>query len=489
MPKLVAIGDSLTQGVQSGAMSKTEYSFPARIAEAMGLDVSLNVSGGFRVPSLPGSGLPLNIEYLLLSLRQHLGTSINWFEWRFELLPLRLPGFIDDIEDYYERGRGARPATYGGVYHNLAVPGFRVRDSFTVTSKYCCEQINRDEGWFEDDFFGLPSASMYRIGQRVLNPKLNPKRKCCTQIDNLASFKENDPVENLILFLGANDCLGTVRDLQIKDMACETEEVPCDPERRRERYNLTSVEDFKADYDRMADEISSAISPDTKVFVATIPHVTIAPITRAIPRDRHAEYKGRRYFSHYGLFFENPEEFDPAVDSHLTMEDVQRIDDRVDAFNEHIKCVAERKGWHVVNICDLLDTLAVKRKDMMSDPGAPLREFLTKCYRADHELLRLNPIPSTLRFETSANRRIGGGLFSLDCFHPTTIGYGLIAQEFLRKMQESEVPDADPARLNWKRIIKQDTLIQEPPVLWDDIIGGLEAHPRLVGLLYKALNK
>ena len=39
MPKLVAIGDSLTQGVMSGALLKTRQSYPALIAEAMGLTV------------------------------------------------------------------------------------------------------------------------------------------------------------------------------------------------------------------------------------------------------------------------------------------------------------------------------------------------------------------------------------------------------------------------------------------------------------------
>jgi hypothetical protein len=37
MAKLVAIGDSLTQGFQSLAISRTDLSFPAMIAERMGL--------------------------------------------------------------------------------------------------------------------------------------------------------------------------------------------------------------------------------------------------------------------------------------------------------------------------------------------------------------------------------------------------------------------------------------------------------------------
>ena len=54
MPKLVAIGDSLTQGVQSGAIFETELSYPALIAEAMGLDVPID----FRVPTFLAMGSP-----------------------------------------------------------------------------------------------------------------------------------------------------------------------------------------------------------------------------------------------------------------------------------------------------------------------------------------------------------------------------------------------------------------------------------------------
>ena len=37
--KLVAIGDSLTQGFQSGPILNTEWSYPAMIARSLGLSV------------------------------------------------------------------------------------------------------------------------------------------------------------------------------------------------------------------------------------------------------------------------------------------------------------------------------------------------------------------------------------------------------------------------------------------------------------------
>ena len=74
MPKLVAIGDSLTQGVQNGAIYNTHLSYPALIAEVMGL----KVPDDFRVPRFPGEGIPLNLEWLLME--EGIGILLNlWF--------------------------------------------------------------------------------------------------------------------------------------------------------------------------------------------------------------------------------------------------------------------------------------------------------------------------------------------------------------------------------------------------------------------------
>ena len=498
MPKLVAIGDSLTQGVQSGAIFNTQLSFPALIADAMGL----NVPNEFRGPRFHGSGLPFNIEWFLRSMRQHLGFSINPVEWRFEL-PFRLAGFIDEIEDMYERKAGSRRTARNGIYHNLGVAGFRVRDSFTVDANYCAERICEAEGCAEgdtkDNFFGFPSNSMYRIAQRVLNPNPQryPKRECWTQIDNLQEFKCNkDPVKNLILFLGANDCLEAVTKFKLKSMEDE-ENVSCDSQTRRKNYTLTSVCAFETDYNEMVKRVSCAISEDTKVFVGTIPHVTIPPITQGISGSEDFECNGQKYFTYYAPFFANERNF-RRWHAHITGREARCIDERVDAFNCIIrKAVCGKENWHIVDICALLDSLALKRS-MLDDPGAPLRDFLIKRKMPNHELLRLDPIPSVLRFESRDNQWKSGGLFSLDCFHPTTIGYGLIAEEFIHEMKKAGVRPVDSEqandsedldwKLDWESIIEQDSLIQCPPVLWDDIIEHAEKSSTLVNLIYHILT-
>ena len=291
MPRLVAIGDSLTQGVQNGAIFRPYLSYPALIADSLGLDVP----NDFRAPRFPGSGIPFNLEWFLRSLRERVGTEMDRREWIWKF-PFSLEDFIDEVEDYYERGCGSRPAAHDRIYHNLAVASFRVRDSFTVNANYCSRQIDRAEGWWEDDFLGLPSAPMYRIARRVLNPRSgraptpraqgvsNPRsgrasnqrrprrdeRNAWTQIDNLRALNNwEGPVENLIVFFGANDCLGTVVTLNVRDME-GVENPPADSQERRETYNLTSAAVFENDYEELVAAISGAISKNTKVFVGTV---------------------------------------------------------------------------------------------------------------------------------------------------------------------------------------------------------------------------
>ena len=498
MPRLVAIGDSLTQGVQSGAIYKTESSFPALIAEAMGL----RVPSDFRVPSFPGSGLPLNIEALLRSMRRKLGSSINPLEWIFEL-PFLLADFIDDVEDLYERPI-PRAATYGGIFHNLGIAGFQVYHSFTVNSEICNQQIECNEASIEDNFLGFPSESKYRIAQRVLNPRqLDGEHASRTQIDNLCHLNVSEgPVENLILCLGANDCLGTVKDLEVKEMPERDEMSGGDNTnaliKRRDAYNLTSETVFRHDYQEMVDQISAAISDDTNVFVGNVPHVTIPPITQVIGEEDKI-HNGRQYYTAYGPFFANRDNYSTRY-AHLTGAEIRYIDDRIDRFNGIIDdIVGEQretydKNWHVVDICRLLDRLAFKRNVNAHVPQIPLHQYFTEEGNPNHPLLdeSLRPTPNVLRFETANSQRMGGGLFSLDCFHPTTIGYGLIAEVFLHKMNQygafGTEPDREPVCLDWEKIIKRDTLIQSPPVLWDDIIEAAEAHPRLVELVRRGLT-
>ena len=302
-------------------------------------------------------------------------------------------------------------------------------------------------------------------------------------------------MKNLILFLGANDCLKTVMQLELKDMEQEEKEVSDDPEERRRCYNLTSEKVFEDDYKEMVRQISKAISPKTEVFVGTVPHVTIPPITRGIEGKKDCVHNGLKYFSYYAPFFANQSNFKRWRHKCLTVDKVKMIDERINVFNCILRDVIKEENnksrgkdrWHIVDICGLLDKLAVRRQDSQPD------KILKKLLGGDHALLnKLDQTPSVLRFETHCNKWIEGGLFSLDCLHPTTIGYGLIAEEFLREMKTSELCRDEPERCNWELdwdwIIERDTLIQSPPAYWDDIIQLVERYTNVSDIFYRWLT-
>jgi len=488
---LAAIGDSLTQGFQSGAIHKTGWSYPTIIARALGLAVPLE----FRVPRIPGPGLPLNIEDMLRYVQDEVGDDISTAEWILQF-PLLAQDYIDEVEDYYERGGGTLPPKFGGVYHNLAVWGFTVNESMTLHPQLCQEVIDNEEGWIEDDFLGTPSAPMYRTAKRILNPGDEAERALDTQVKGLGRLAAAGPVDVLLLWLGANDCLGTVLTLEVQDMAAAAGPIPQDPIKRLD-WNLTSTKQFEADYAALVKGVSGALSDHpTRIFVGTVPHVTIPPITTGV-----GNFDGT-YFDHYARFFINQQNFNPLLHKSLSRAEAKLIDGRVDSFNAAIRGIVDgenkkeatkpagkRRSWHVVDVCRTLDELAVKRQGLEKTPEQALRRYYARQGITNHPLLQLSPIPSILLLRTDeAGTRTGGGLFSLDGVHPSTIGYGLLAEVFLVEMQKAGVPGADPRRLPWQEVIANDALLHSPPRVWDDVYEAGSNHATLWDLIFRVLS-
>src|SRR5262245_63600430 len=82
--RLVAIGDSLTHGFQSGAIFNTDLSYPAIIAYELGWEEQ------FRHPHYPGyGGIPLNLEMLLRDLEERFGSELSFWEVPLALFHLR----------------------------------------------------------------------------------------------------------------------------------------------------------------------------------------------------------------------------------------------------------------------------------------------------------------------------------------------------------------------------------------------------------------
>ncbi|HSK27362.1 MAG TPA: hypothetical protein VK894_10685 [Jiangellales bacterium] len=137
-----------------------------------------------------------------------------------------------------------------------------------------------------------------------------------------------------------------------------------------------------------------------------------------------------RYFPYYTRPWITDADFDPERDPHLTEAEARSVDSAIDAYNETIIASVEaarrdQLDWNVVDLGALLDRLATRR--YLESPWA--RPTWWTPYELPPELKALDPVPNTRFFWSGPGGRTDGGLFSLDGVHPTTIGYGILAQE------------------------------------------------------------
>ena len=505
--RLVSIGDSLTQGFKSGAIFEPQLSYPAIIAWEMGL-----AEDAFRYASFNGQGgLPINLEYLLHRLDHEYGPNINWFETPLATISLRQ--WMDDIEDYWERGIGTKPLSYSGHYHNLAVWGFEVPDAYQVTAGMCQNAVKQTtDQWLNQ----IPEHAMMRTALRVLNPSQDPQSDKATQISRANELAQDGGIENLIVFLGANNILGTVTSLKLKP-STDADLKEKNPETRK--ANFYSPQHFKRLFGQLTKEIKK-ISVDDKVqrvFWGTVPSVTIPPVTHGVGgrmdsadglKSPFGENDHRRWYRRYFRYYTRPwipeRNFKAMDDPHLTGKQIIEIDqtiaqynriisEQVEAHNKKRQQEGKEPNWFIVDLHWALERLAFRR--YREDPSVPPPPNWSP-YELPDVYTALNLDTRFLRAKDG--RRIAGGLFSLDGIHATTVGYGLIAQEFINVMQKNGVeffwgdgerpPRAGAVTVDYRRLIALDTLMKRLPQTLDDIWDKLVDGDELIDVLKKPLQ-
>jgi hypothetical protein len=78
-------------------------------------------------------------------------------------------------------------------------------------------------------------------------------------------------------------------------------------------------------------------------------------------------------------------------------------------------------------------------------------------------------------------RMLAGGVFSLDGVHPTALGHGLIAMEFLKVFEKAKVPMA--RGLDWNGIAASDSLYTNPISLMPELYDNTRLAELLLDLL------
>jgi len=484
--RLVTIGDSLTHGFQSGAIFNTHLSYPLLIAKEMGWDKQ------FRYPTYggPGDGLPLNFEKLARQLEQKYGDKIDWWDFAPGLLSLR--EYLDAMEDYWERGEGSRFPNNKEINHNLAVYGWDLRNTISRNADNCLSVLAENRP--KDDFVKqVVEYHNERAALRVLNSARDSKGNALSPLQAAAALgtegtqgtNSGDGIETLIVLIGSNNALGSVitfnvvwSDAGYDDMAVN------------DRYTVWRPIHFKAELDQLVKEIKKIRA--RHVIIGTVPHVTIAPFARGIS---FKVKPGSRYFPYYTLPWIRDKDFDPKKHPHITGAQAMAIDSAIDQYNDYIvdavrSARQEGRDWYIYETAGLLDRLASRRyiNDLRARPS--WWEEVGGLYPLPPELKALSPVPDSRFFTSDPTGRQTGGLFSLDGIHPTTIGYGIMAQEFINIMQvagikfyqsDGKTERSGPIKVDFNRLIALDTLISKPP-------RSLSNDLSLIGSIDKNLN-
>ncbi|MEM7333488.1 MAG: hypothetical protein AAF490_15470 [Chloroflexota bacterium] len=476
--KLFTIGDSVSQGFMSLGAANTHRSYSTLIAEKLKIN-------NYQYPSWEYQ-MPANIEDLLRKIEVSFGPDINGVEWPFAINTARK--FIDQIEDYYERGPGHEDKKTEGSapYHNVAIQGFKIADAWQVTPKLCRHIIKnpKDPKQANDNIFRFPHNSFSRIALKVLNPKLDPKYENFSQIGWLQYHAEKEGVENLFLWLGANNALRTIARLNINMTQPGSDPSPMSlsyQEREEKCWNLWHPEHFEEEYRELLTRVNKAMNKnkhkDWKVFIGTIPHITIAPIIKGVgPKTIINTKDGPRVYFKYYTYVPYEEEYVRSGGPHLTIHQALHIDNVITKYNEIIDAlikeqnckVHNRDAFHLVDISKALSKIAWKRND-----GNPTYDF------PDYFKFKY-PQVNTKFYHADRNGRLKqGGLVSLDGVHPSIIGQGLIAYEFLKVMKaNNRASDTD---LDWDMIFKNDRLYSEPITIMTDLYQLAQTVKKFVG--------
>jgi hypothetical protein len=484
--RLVTIGDSLTHGFQSGAIFNTRHSYPMLIAQQLGWANQL------RHPTYdsPGDGLPLNLENLARQLEQKFGTQIDWWELPPALLLLR--DHLDKIEDHWERKDGTQLPPQTAINHNLAVYGWDLRNTLSRTADICKQVIDATPP--KDDFLQQTVENANdRAALRVLNSARNSNGDSLTPLQAAAALSNEgtletgtgDGIETLIILIGANNALGSILTFKVNWSGEGYDDMTFN-----DRYTVWRPIHFKAELDLIVQQVNTIKA--RHIIWGTVPHVTIAPFARGVGSKLAP---GSRYFPYYTLPWIDDATFDPAKHPHITGPQARAIDSAIDQYNDAIAEVVrtgrqQGKDWHLFEAAGLLDRLASRR--YIEAPAAQPSWWTP--YPLPPALQALNPVPTSQFFKSGAQGRTQGGLFSLDGIHPTTIGYGLMAQELINIMRKAGVKFHDSngsphsGAIDFNHLIQIDTLISTPPRNISSILNLVGWFDRNLNLMSGLLN-
>ncbi len=449
--KLVVVGDSLSQGFNNGGIYRTDVNFPSFLHRCF------DPEPDFEQPSFTAqAGIPLNLEVLVRGLSEEFGDEITWMEYlpatRYTVKTLRR------IKKYWEGGIKDLAVDRDTPYHNQSIWGFNISDSWKVNEENSRHHIETNPERFTV-FDMLPEHAKFTTARLVLNPSLKSNYQTYSQFDNARILSEGGGIENLIVCLGHNNMIAAITDLKL--IWSEEENLEVFPGKRK--HTVYRPEHFEQQYRKMAEKVSKL--DVQRVFVPTLPYVTIPPVCRGVNSDLSSKRLG--YFDYYTRFWIWDEDFDPDKHPYITKDEAIQLDLTMDEYNDIIKKVANEYGWNVVPIAKNVAGMARRRLggELVRDFPKGLADALKNQESTSHLVDENGDVKlSTDYIRLDKNRKLyKGGIFSLDGLHPTTIGYGLMANVYLKTMAKAGVKFQ--RSIDWEEVVTEDSLVSDPPKL------------------------
>jgi hypothetical protein len=140
----------------------------------------------------------------------------------------------------------------------------------------------------------------------------------------------------------------------------------------------------------------------------------------------------------------------------------------VDQYNSIISNLDAEYDFHVVPVHKYVSAVARRRLgvDAVRPYPPDFIEALKRNEATSHLVTpdgKVKLSTDYLRVDEDSGKVIQGGIFSLDGLHPSTIGYGLIANIYMMAMKETGVRFEKP--MDWNFIIQNETIVSNPPYL------------------------
>jgi lysophospholipase L1-like esterase len=419
-PELMAVGDSLYNGVESLSISKEKahYSIPSFVAR--GLNVHGYREASYDRPLL--ADLDVDFQSSWRHIAETLGNHVTV-----------------DIDSY------TNPSRVG--YFQRSKPKFfdDVAIAQADSAQLMCDTSGEGSAWIAPYYtgnvlhipsgkFGIPhdlTTWLYEVNSRfLLNPSLDDHYKNLSQLGEVLARKP----KNLLMNIGSNDGLWLMAFKGFTPNTCyDTVNYkpvsPCGP-------STQSISSDMAQLVKNMRAIAQTLAPlTTHVYVNLLgPPRAVANLNPV----GFARVSGKTgYFAHYETYIN-----DTGLQT-VTGADVKAMDDLVTSANRQIiSNMCQVLGPRRVTFVDLFGLLSeYDAKNALNSKPTPQNSISVNVDLGQGptavplDNLVLHPDPRRFQVTGGEFSLVDGGLFSLDNMHPTAFGYGLVANRVMAAMK------------------------------------------------------